>query len=146
MSGQRRYWHVGHVMMALGMAYMYLPPPGQVIPNVFGLALFVTAAGVSVSVFLLVRIGDGAASLLWLMSAAEMAVMAYMFMPMNAHFALLSYGLAAYLVVIGLSWVLGTWDPHYLRQRNDTVVHTMSLCTVVHNASMRSRLLAMTLS
>ena len=72
------------------------------------------------------RIGDGAASLLWLMSAAEMAVMAYMFMPMNAHFALLSYGLAAYLVVIGLSWVLGTWDPHYLRQRNDTVVHTMS--------------------
>ncbi|OZM76553.1 hypothetical protein [Pseudonocardia sp. MH-G8] len=43
-----------------------------------------------------------------------MAVMAYMFLPMQARSPLLSYLLAVYLAGIGAAWALGRWDHHYL--------------------------------
>lgn len=49
MTGQRRYWHVGHVVMAAGMAHMYLPHPAQLVPAAAGMAVFAIAAGAALA-------------------------------------------------------------------------------------------------
>ncbi|OZM76552.1 DUF5134 domain-containing protein [Pseudonocardia sp. MH-G8] len=59
MSGQRRYWHVGHVLMAAGMAYMYLPHSYQPIPGESGTAAFAAAAAASIAAAALFRMRYG---------------------------------------------------------------------------------------
>lgn len=114
MSGQRRYWHVGHVLMAAGMAYMYLPHPSHPIPDGSGTAAFAAAAAASIVAAAVFRIRDGVLNPLWILITAEVAVMAYMFLPTQARSPLLSYTLAVYLAGIGAAWALGRWDRHYL--------------------------------
>lgn len=113
MSGQRRYWHVGHVLMAAGMAYMYLPHSAHLLPSSGGAAVFVVAASASIAAAIMFRLRDGALNPLWILATMEMAAMVYMFLPMSARSMLVSFVLAAYLAAIGLLWALGRWDGHY---------------------------------
>lgn len=117
MGGQRRYWHLGHVLMAVGMAEMYAPFSPPLLPGVVGMALFALAVGAAAAAAVWLRRREGAWPVLWVLSSAEMAAMAYMFLPMSAHSALLSYVLAAYLLGQSLLWAFGTWDRYLLPGR-----------------------------
>lgn len=143
MRGQHRYWHVGHVLMAAGMAYMYLPHSAQLIPNQGGMALFATAAAGAIVAAVVFRIRDGFLNPLWILITAEMAVMVYMFLPMNAHSPLLSSLLAVYLAGIGIAWALGWWDRHYLSERRPAAVQTMSVSARPTAPALRGSLVTM---
>lgn len=124
MNGQRRYWHVGHVLMATGMAYMYLPHSTHVIPSVAGASVFAGAAAASIGAAASLRLRDGALNPLWILIIIETAVMVYMFLPMNARSVLVSSVMAVYLAGVGTLWALGRWDRHYVSaQRRPSVVH-----------------------
>ncbi len=113
MRGQRRYWHVGHVLMATGMAYMYLPHSVHWLPNSAGAAVFLVAATASITAAVAFRLRHGLFNPLWILATMEMAAMAYMFLPVSSRSMLLSVVLAVYLAAIGLLWALGKWDGHY---------------------------------
>ncbi|WP_216214705.1 DUF5134 domain-containing protein [Amycolatopsis aidingensis] len=113
MTGQRRLWHIGHVLMASGMAYMYLPHPVHWIPHEAGAAAFTAAATGSLVAAMSFRLRESVLNPLWILITVEMAVMVYMFLPMTARTPLLSYILVVYLVMTGIGWILGRWDRNY---------------------------------
>lgn len=117
MIGQRRYWHIGHVLMAVGMAEMYLPFSARVVSDAVGIILFALAAGAAAAAAVWLRRSEGTWPVLWILSSAEMAAMVYMFLPMTAHSLLISYVLAAYLLGQSLLWAFGAWDRYLLPAR-----------------------------
>jgi uncharacterized membrane protein len=107
-SAQRRLWHAGHVAMALGMAFMFLPAsldPFAVTP-VFWQATFVGVlvllAGWLTRQALLQRGASG----LWVLLAIESWTMLYMWSP-GAMQTPLSWLLIAYLAVESGLWTSG---------------------------------------
>ncbi len=126
MAGQRRYWHVGHVLMGAGMGYMYLPHSVHVLPQpisaVAGSAGFAVAAVVAVGCAVWFRLRAGVTNPLWVLAVAEMGVMSYMFLPVSMQPALLSHGLALYLAGQGLLWALGVWDRYLVERQLDHAV------------------------
>jgi Domain of unknown function (DUF5134) len=79
-SGQRRIWHSGHVLMALGMAFMFAPgsiDPVHIAPRVWQLA-FATAAVLILAGILAALVNRWSVNALWPLAAIDMAVMAYM--------------------------------------------------------------------
>jgi hypothetical protein len=127
MNGQRRYWHIGHVLMAVGMAYMYLPHSAHLMPKESGTTLYAAAAIGAVLAAVLFRLRVGIFNPLWIIVAVEMAAMVYMFLPMHTRSPTLSYLLAVYLSGVGTAWALGKWDRHYLSDHGSTVGHIGSL-------------------
>jgi uncharacterized membrane protein len=107
-SGQRRVWHAGHVAMALGMAFMFVPgslDPFAVAP-VFWQATFVgvlmlLAGWLARQAFL-----QRGASGLWVLLAIELWAMLYMWSP-GAMQTPLSWLLIAYLAVESGLWTTG---------------------------------------
>jgi uncharacterized membrane protein len=107
-SGQRRVWHAGHVAMALGMAFMFVPgslDPFDVAP-VFWQATFVgvlvlLAGWLARQAFL-----QRGASGLWVLLAIELWAMLYMWSP-GAMQTPLSWLLIAYLAVESGLWTTG---------------------------------------
>lgn len=103
--GQRRYWHAGHVLMALGMVFMFAP--GSLdhfnIPNGFWPLLFANAAGVVVA-WILVRILYGQpVNGLWGVLAFDLAAMAYMWSP-SGYVAPITWLLVAYFGIEAVLW------------------------------------------
>jgi hypothetical protein len=79
-SGQRRIWHSGHVLMALGMAFMFAPEsidPVHIAGRVWELA-FATAAVLILAGILAALVNRWSVNALWPLAAIDMAVMAYM--------------------------------------------------------------------
>lgn len=113
MAGQHRLWHLGHVLMAGGMAYMYLPHSAHLIFHEVGIVGFAVAASGSLAAAVSFRLREGVLNPLWILITIEMAVMIYMFLPMTARTPLLGYILVVYLVATGIGWVVGRWDRHY---------------------------------
>jgi hypothetical protein len=107
-SAQRRLWHAGHVAMALGMAFMFIPAsldPFAVTP-VFWQATFVGVlvllAGWLARQALLQRSASG----LWVLLAIESWAMLYMWSP-GAMQTPLSWLLIAYLAAESGLWTTG---------------------------------------
>src|ERR1700733_4812056 len=107
-SAQRRVWHAGHVAMALGMAFMFVPAsldPLAVTP-VFWQATFagvlVLLAGWLARQALLQRSASG----LWVLLAIESWAMLYMWSP-GAMQTPLSWLLIAYLAAESGLWTTG---------------------------------------
>jgi hypothetical protein len=117
MRGQHRYWHGGHVLMAAGMAYMYLPHTAHVLPGAGAMAVFAVVAGVSIIAASALWWREGMLNPLWILTVLETAVMVYIFTPANARSVVLNSTLAGYLVGVGLLWAAGRWDRHYLAPR-----------------------------
>ncbi len=107
-SGQRRLWHLGHVAMALGMAYMYLPAAAAPFAIADGHWQALYGIGLAlVAVWLLWQVlSRGGASGLWLLLAGDLLAMLYMWSP-GALEAPLSWLLVAYLVGEALLWMSG---------------------------------------
>jgi hypothetical protein len=107
-SGQRRLWHLEHVAMALGMAYMFVPAsaspftiPGGQWQALYGIGLAPLAAWLVWQ-----ALSRGGVSGLWLLLAADLLAMLYMWSP-GAMQGSLSWLLVAYLTAEALFWLSG---------------------------------------
>src|SRR6476661_1929603 len=105
--GQHRWWHAGHILMAAGMAVMYVPgsmtEPGL---SRVGVVLFGGVALATAAVTVVLRRRESALNPLWVVAAVDMLVMAYMWLPAAIRPSLLDYALAAYLGCQLLAWAL----------------------------------------
>lgn len=97
LGGRHRLWHLGHVLMAVGMVVMFWPDGSAMgSPAAVGVAVYLGAAGfvvVSLAVARARRLDLGP---LWPVIAVDLAWMAYMF-------AMASYRLM-WLSVLGVLW------------------------------------------
>ncbi len=82
-NGQRRFWHSGQLLMALGMAFMYAPSSIDhfSIPSGFWRLAFANGAIVIVFWMLAEALSRRPISLLWLVMAIDLAAMAYLWSP-----------------------------------------------------------------
>jgi hypothetical protein len=107
-AGERRSWHACHVLMAVGMAFMYGPAPidSLGVPPAFW-RLVIAAAGALAALWALGG-GDRAPSPIWLLTAVDLGAMLYMW---SAHglIALLSWLLVAYLFLEAAMWALDAY-------------------------------------
>ena len=81
--GERQLWHSAHVLMAVGMLFMFAPPSLDHfgVPAAFWQLLFATAA-VGLVIWMLVELTNGVAvNRLWLAITFDLAAMAYMWSP-----------------------------------------------------------------
>jgi hypothetical protein len=104
--GQRRLWHSGHVLMALGMAFMYAPASISPfdIAGSFWQLVFAGAALVIVAWMLTRALERRAINLLWLAMAVDLAAMVYMWSP-SGYKPLVTWLLAAYFIGQSLLWI-----------------------------------------
>jgi Domain of unknown function (DUF5134) len=104
-EGQRRLWHSGHVLMAIGMAVMFAPASVDYfnIPTGFWSLLFANGALVIVLWMIVQFFAGSGANLLWLVMAFDLAAMSYMWSPSGFQ-APITWLLVAYFVVQSLLW------------------------------------------
>jgi hypothetical protein len=109
-SGQRRPWHACHVLIAAGMAFMYAPhaiDPLSVPPGFWKL-VFATA-GV-LTAFWAVSGGGRVATLMWLLTALDLAVMLHMWSgTQQAGSGPLSGLIVVYLLAEAGAWALDAY-------------------------------------
>jgi len=106
-TGQQRPWHSCHVLMAVGMAFMYAP--GQIdplaVPSAFWKLVF-AAAGVIAAVWAIGGVGR-VSTLVWLLTSIDMAAMLYMWSgPRRADTAGVTWLLTGYLLAAAVMWAL----------------------------------------
>jgi hypothetical protein len=106
-SGQRRAWHISHVLIGIGMAFMYTPAaidPLQV-PTTFWRLVF-ASAGLLAALWALGGAGR-VPTLIWLFTSMDLGVMVYMWAG-SAHSTapLVTWSLVVYLVVCSALWTL----------------------------------------
>ena len=103
-AGQRRAWHACHVLMAAGMAFMYLPV--ATVPASFWQLVF-AAAGVITAFWALGGVGF-VATTIWLLTALDLGVMLLMWSGTHVSAALVLV-VVAYLAVEAGLWLLDTY-------------------------------------
>jgi hypothetical protein len=104
-AGQRRYWHAGHVLMAIGMAFMFAPASVDYfdVPTGFWSLAFANGA-LAVLLWMLVQMFAGrGTNMLWLLIAFDFAAMAYMWSPSGFQ-APITWLLVAYFVAQAVLW------------------------------------------
>lgn len=102
-----RAWHLGHVLMALGMAVMFLPTNRVIVPADAGEVVFVAAAVVVFGYVVSELVHHGRAGWLWPIVGVDLAAMAYMFGMPSTHLAWLTELLIAWFAVQALGWLTG---------------------------------------
>jgi multidrug transporter EmrE-like cation transporter len=104
--GQRRLWHSGHVLMALGMAFMFAPASIDHfdIPTGFWQLAFANGALAILAWMLAQAMSGRAINVLWLVMAVDLGAMAYMWSPSGFQ-APITWLLVAYFVAQSLLWV-----------------------------------------
>jgi hypothetical protein len=105
-DGQRRVWHSGHVLMALGMAFMFAPASIDHfnIPAAFWQLAFANAALAALAWMLVQALDGRAINVLWLVMAIDLGAMAYMWSPSGFQ-APLTWILIVYFVAQSLLWL-----------------------------------------
>jgi hypothetical protein len=103
--GQRRLWHSGHVLMAIGMAFMFAPASIDHlnIPASFWQVMFAGAALVIVAWMVTEALERHAINVLWVVMATDLAAMVYMWSP-NGYRAPVTWLLVAYFAAQSLLW------------------------------------------
>jgi hypothetical protein len=104
--GQRRVWHSGHVLMALGMAFMFAPASIDHfdVPSGFWQLAFANGAIAVVFWMLAQALSARAVNVLWLVMAIDLAAMAYMWSPSGFQ-SPITWILVAYFAAQSLLWV-----------------------------------------
>jgi Domain of unknown function (DUF5134) len=103
-EGQRRAWHACHVLMAAGMAFMYLP--AATVPASFWQLVF-AAAGVITAFWALGGVGS-VATTIWLLTALDLGVMLLMWSGTHVPGPLVLV-VVAYLAVEAGLWLLDVY-------------------------------------
>lgn len=104
-EGQRRWWHSGHVAMAIGMAFMFAPASIDYfnVPTGFWSLAFANGA-IAIVLWMLVQTFAGrGTNLLWLLIAFDLGAMAYMWSPAGFQ-APITWLLVAYFAVQAVLW------------------------------------------
>ena len=104
-EGQRRWWHSGHVAMAIGMAFMFAPASIDYfnVPTGFWSLAFANGA-IAIVLWMLVQTFAGrGTNLLWLLIAFDLGAMAYMWSPTGFQ-APIAWLLVAYFAVQAVLW------------------------------------------
>jgi hypothetical protein len=106
----RRWWHSGHVLMALGMVFMFAPASLDHfdIPTGFWQLLFANAAGLVVAWTLAQAVSGRAVNVLWVVMAVDLAAMVYMWSP-GGFVAPITWLLVAYFTAQALLWVTNSY-------------------------------------
>jgi hypothetical protein len=110
MRGQRRWWHAGHTVMAVGMAGMYLVP--RMSPAVLhnaGLGVFAVLALLVAVMTARIASREGVLNPLWATTVLDMLAMTYMLAPLSAWVPLVTHVLAGYLGCQVVAWATGLW-------------------------------------
>lgn len=104
-QAQRRFWHSGHVLMALGMIFMFAPADVNHfnIPNGFWQLLFANAAGAVLAWVLAQALSRQVVNVLWIVIATDLAAMVYMWSPSGFH-APITWLLVVYFVAQTVLW------------------------------------------
>jgi hypothetical protein len=104
-EGQRRVWHSGHVLMAIGMAVMFAPASVNHfnIPIGFWPLAFANAA-IAIVLWMIAQAFAGrGTNVLWLLMAFDLAALAYMWSPSGLQ-APIAWLLVAYFAVQAVLW------------------------------------------
>jgi hypothetical protein len=104
-SGERRWWHVTHVLMAIGMAFMYVPSTLDpiTISSRFWQGLFAVVAALVALRVVAGLSGRTSANPLWALTGVELGTMVYMWSS-GSFVPALTWTLVAYLVVEAGLW------------------------------------------
>ena len=107
-SGERGPWHACHVLMAVGMAFMYAPAAlhAPAVPMMFWRVVF-AVAGVLAAVWALGGTRR-APNLIWLLTAVDLGAMVYMWSP-ESFVAPLTWILAGYLTAEAGLWAIDAY-------------------------------------
>jgi hypothetical protein len=104
--GQRRIWHAGHVLMAIGMAAMYTT---SVVDGVHadraGEIVFVYAAAATLAWMLVQVLYRRAVNVLWTMMVTDLGAMAYMWSP-SGLVAPITWLVVSYLLAQAALWTV----------------------------------------
>jgi hypothetical protein len=106
-AGQQRSWHACHVLMAVGMAFMFAPAQIDplAVPSAFWKLVF-AAAGIIAAVWAIGGVGR-ISTLIWLLSSIDLCAMLYMWSgPRGTGTAPLTWLLTAYLLAAAVMWAL----------------------------------------
>ncbi|MEA2199334.1 MAG: hypothetical protein QOJ25_3385 [Solirubrobacteraceae bacterium] len=117
--GPRQLWHAGHILMAIGMAFMFIPASivDLNIPASFWQLTFAGAALVIVAWMLTEAVDRHPINALWIVAVTDLAAMVYMWSPTGFQ-APLTWLLVAYFLVQTLLWAtdrMRSIDHHTLR-------------------------------
>ncbi len=119
MRGQQRAWHLTHLVMGVGMLYMFAPWSGQPLSARAWQYLF-AAVAVAVVTWLGAALQQGrAVNVLWVPAAVGMAAMAYMFAQhRGSGVPALTYLLAGYYLLEAAGWAQGWFGEDGARRRS----------------------------
>jgi hypothetical protein len=111
MPGQRRWWHLTHIVMAIGMALMYLLPriPYAALYSA-GLGLFAVSTFAVVTATVVARSREGAVNPIWVVTALDYLAMTYMQIDPGLRPDWLSYLFVAYLASDIVAWCARLFD------------------------------------
>ncbi|MGA8745968.1 MAG: DUF5134 domain-containing protein [Solirubrobacterales bacterium] len=104
-GGQRRFWHAGQLLIALGMAFMYAPSSIDHfnIPSGFWQLAFANGTVLIVFWMLAEALARRSINVLWLVLAIDLAAMAYLWSPSGFQ-SPLAWLLVAYFAAQSLLW------------------------------------------
>jgi hypothetical protein len=150
----RRVWHCGHVVMAIGMVFMFAPPSLDHfdIPASFWQLLFANAAGAVVLWTLWEAFGGRAVNALWAVMAFDLAAMVYMWSP-NGFVAPITWLLVAYFTIQAMLWVSNRYrdldkraiiTPHLVVNADGTI-SASAVAPLICERDLRGSMFAMTL-
>lgn len=116
--GERRFWHSGHVLMAVGMVFMYAPASLDHfnIPGGFWPLLFANGCGAVIAWILARALNGQGVNGLWLVLAFDLAAMAYMWSP-SGFVAPITWLLVACYAVGAVLWATDSF-----RRLDDRVI------------------------
>jgi hypothetical protein len=110
-AGQRRWWHLAHVGMALGMAFMFAPSsidPLHIAASTWQV-VFAAGAGVVIA-FAFAQLTSGrVVNPLWLLAAVDFGVMVYMWAP-GGVVASVTWPLIGFLAAHAALWATGAYQ------------------------------------
>ncbi len=104
----KRLWHTGHILMALGMIDMFAPAGHMPVPATAGTAVFTAAVGMLVAYLVVATARGQATAAVWPLAGLDLAAMVYMFTLPAPGFAWLTGLLVGWFVLQATGWALGT--------------------------------------
>lgn len=106
-TAQGRFWHGGHLLMALGMIVMFAPTQSMVVSASVGTAIF-TVAALAMGMFAVSEVSRGGLrGAIVVIATVDLAAMAFMFSPASMRLSWLSLVAAVWFVAQTLGWLTG---------------------------------------
>ena len=112
MRGQHRWYHASHVVMLVGMLYMYASVAFRWdwFPQPMWLLVYVATSAAIIGWMMIWYEQRRSLSYLWVLALAQQGAMIYMWMPMPDWTPWLSYALAGYFTLEATVWLTRTWN------------------------------------